>query len=88
MVPPEVPQWKDCKEVNKLTDQVAIVEAKVYLDRNDPEESFIANALAQKYLTGDDQFGNKYVELAETAAVGRALADAGFGLQFADLEES
>ena len=56
------------------------MEAKVYLDRNDPEESFIANALAQKYLTGDDQFGNKYVELAETAAVGRALADAGFGL--------
>ncbi len=45
-----------------------------------------ANALAQKYLTRDDQFGNKYVELAETAAVGRALADAGFGLQFADLE--
>ena len=26
------------------------------------------------------------MELAETAAVGRALADAGFGLQFADLE--
>ena len=58
----------------------------MYLDRNDPEESFISNALAQKYMTADDQFGNKYVELAETSAVGRALADAGFGLQFADLE--
>lgn len=80
------PNGKIVKKLIKLTDQVAIVEAKVYLDRNDPEESFIANALAQKYLTGDDQFGNKYVELAETAAVGRALADAGFGLQFADLE--
>lgn len=80
------PNGKIVKTLKKLTDQVAIVEAKVYLDRNDPEESFISNALAQKYMTADDQFGNKYVELAETAAVGRALADAGFGLQFADLE--
>lgn len=80
------PNGKIVKTLKKLTDQVAIVEARVYLDRNDPEESFISNALAQKYMTADDQFGNKYVELAETAAVGRALADAGFGLQFADLE--
>lgn len=80
------PNGKIVKTLKKLTDQVAIVEARVYLDRNDPEDSFIANALAQKYMTGDDQFGNKYVELAETAAVGRALADAGFGLQYADLE--
>lgn len=58
-----------------------------YLHRNDPEENFIANALAQKYRTEDGQFGNKFVELAETAAVGRALSDAGFGLQFADKEE-
>ena len=80
------PNGKIVKTLKKLTDQVAIVEARVYLDRNDPEDSFISNALAQKYMTADDQFGNKYVELAETAAVGRALADAGFGLQFADLE--
>ena len=80
------PNGKIVKTLKKLTDQVAIVEAKVYFDRNDPEESFISNALAQKYMTTDDQFGTKYVELAETAAVGRALADAGFGLQFADLE--
>lgn len=80
------PNGKIVKKLVKLTEQVAIVEAKVYLDRNDPEEGFISNALAQKYMTADDQLGNKYVELAETAAVGRALADAGFGLQFADME--
>lgn len=80
------PNGKIVKTLKKLTDQVAIVEARIYLDRNDPEDSFISNALAQKYMTANDQFGNKYVELAETAAVGRALADAGFGLQFADLE--
>ena len=81
------PEGKIVKKILKLTDQVAIVEARVYLHRNDSEENFIANALAQKYRTEDGQFGNKFVELAETAAVGRALSDAGFGLQFADKEE-
>lgn len=80
------PNGKIVKTLKKLTEQAAIVEARVYLDKNDPEDCFISNALAQKYMTVDDQFGNKYVELAETAAVGRALADAGFGLQFADLQ--
>lgn len=81
------PEGKIVKRILRLTDQVAIVEARVYLHRNDAEENFIANALAQKYRTEDGQFGNKFVELAETAAVGRALSDAGFGLQFADKEE-
>lgn len=80
------PHGKIVKKILKLTENVAIVEARVYLDRNDAEENYISNALAQRYLTDDDKFGNKYVELAETAAVGRALSDAGFGLQFADKE--
>ncbi len=74
---------KTVKKILKLTDQVATVEARVYLHRNDAEENFIANALVQKYRTEYGQFGNKFVELAETAAAGRALSDAGFGLQFA-----
>lgn len=81
------PQGKIVKKLIKLTEQVAIVEARIYLDRNDAEDNFISNALAQKYQSNDDLFGNKYVELAETAAVGRALSDAGFGLQFADKEK-
>lgn len=80
------PQGKIVKKLLKLTEQVAIVEARVYLHHDDPEDHFIANALAQKYMTEDEQFGSKFVELAETAAVGRALSDAGFGLQFADQE--
>lgn len=79
------PEGKIVKRILKLTDQVAVIEARVYLNRNDPEESYISSALAQKYYS-NEQFGMKYVELAETAAVGRALSDAGFGLQFADLE--
>lgn len=81
------PQGKIVKKILKLTEQVAIIEARVYLDHNDAEENFISNALAQRCQSNDDQFGNKYVELAETAAVGRALSDAGFGLQFADQEK-
>ena len=80
------PEGKIVKKILKLTEQVAIVEARVYLNRNDDEDKYISNALAQKYMTADEQFGNKFVELAETAAVGRALSDAGFGLQFADRE--
>lgn len=78
------PEGKIVKKILKLTEQVAIVEAKVYLNRNDGEENFVANAFAQKYFSAEDMFGSKYVELAETAAVGRALTDAGFGLQFSD----
>ncbi len=81
------PMGKIVKKILKLDEQVAIVEARVYLDRNDPENNYISNALAQRYKTEDSQFGMKYVELAETAAVGRALSDAGFGLQFADKEQ-
>lgn len=39
------PEGKIVKKILKLTDQVAIVEARVYLHRNDAEENFIANAL-------------------------------------------
>ena len=51
------------------TEQMVVIEARVYLDCNDLADNFIANAFAQKYLTEDAQFGNKFLELAETAAV-------------------
>ena len=81
------PEGKIVKTIRSITEKMAIVEAKVYLSKNDPEDSYVANAFAQKYRMDDSEIGQKYVELAETAAVGRALADAGFGLQFADREK-
>lgn len=80
------PLGKIAKKVIQLTDKAAIIEAKIYLDMNDPEDHFIASALAQRYFDSSP-FGPKYVEMAETAAVGRALADAGFGVQFCDVTE-
>lgn len=76
------PMGKITTKLVKLTDQIAVVEARIYLDRNDPEENYISNAIAQKYFS-NDLFGTKYIELAETAAIGRCLANAGFGVQFA-----
>ena len=80
------PEGKIVKTIRSITEKMAIVEAKVYLSKNDPEDSYVANAFAQKFRE-DSEIGQKYVELAETAAVGRALSDAGFGLQFADREK-
>lgn len=80
------PEGKIEKTIRSITAQMAIVEARVYLNKNDPDDSYVANAFAQKFRE-DSEIGQKYVELAETAAVGRALSDAGFGLQFADREK-
>ena len=80
------PEGKIVKTIRSITAQMAIVEARVYLNKNDPDDSYVANAFAQKFRE-DSEIGQKYVELAETATVGRALSDAGFGLQFADREK-
>ena len=79
------PAGKIQKLIKQMTDDFAIVEARVYLDHNDAEENYVANAFARRFRD-DSEFGPKYLELAETAAVGRALADAGFGSQFADAD--
>ncbi len=62
----------------KITDQLAIIEARVYFDKNDtqPKASFIAQRDAK--LTP----GGLYIEYAQHAAIDQALSDAGFGVQF------
>ncbi len=82
------PNGKITKKVLAFRDNMAIVEARVYLDKDAPEDSYIASALSQRFRTDDPQFGDKFLEMAETAATGRALSDAGFGIQFAEGEES
>ena len=62
----------------KITDQLAIIEARVYFDKNDaqPKASFIA----QREATSTP--GGLYIESAQHAAIDQALSDAGFGIQF------
>lgn len=77
------PNGKIVKKICNFDGNLAVVEARVYLDRNDSLENFVSNAFAQRFIDPSNQeYGNRYLESAETAAVGRALADAGFGLQF------
>lgn len=81
------PEGRISKRLLKLENDMAVIEARVYLNYRDAEENFVANAFSHKFRADDSKFGSKFVELAETAATGRALADAGFGLQFADCEK-
>lgn len=62
----------------KITDQLAIIEARVYFDKNDtqPKASFIAQRDAESTP------GGLYIESAQHAAIDQALSDAGFGVQF------
>ena len=78
------PNGRISKRIIKLTDQVAVVEARIYLDKDDGEENYLANAFGLRFFNADGEFGPKYLEMAETAAAGRALSDAGYGSQFAD----
>lgn len=65
----------------KITEQLAIIEAKVFFDKDDsmPAASFTAQRNAKTTP------GGLYIEAAQHAAVDQALFDAGFGLQFADV---
>lgn len=81
------PLGKVISRIVSFTENMALVEARVYLDKCDAADNYIANSFSQKFRTDDPLFGDKFLELAETAATGRALSDAGFGLQFADVGE-
>ena len=81
------PTGKIISRIVHFTENMAVVEARIYLDKCDQEDNYIANSFSQKFRTADIQFGDKFLEMAETAAIGRALADAGYGLQFADVGE-
>lgn len=68
--------------VLKITNQLAIVEAKVYFKNGqEPVSSFVAQR------TVHDKAGPLYIEAAQYAAVDQALCDAGFGLQFCDVSQ-
>lgn len=64
-----------------ITEQMAIYEAQVYLDRSDaqPVSSFTARC-NKKEATVED-----YIRAAQEEAMDEALSLAGFGLQFADV---
>ena len=66
----------------KMTDQLAIIEARVFFDRRDtvPVASFIAQCSKDEIERGD------YIKAAQNSAIDQALSDAGFGVQFVPAE--
>ncbi len=65
----------------RITEQMAIFEAQVYLERGDenPVGSFTS------CCTKEEAPGGQYVQAAQFEAMDEALTDAGFGVQFADV---
>lgn len=80
------PKGKLMKIPKVLAKDHATFEVRVYTDINDPVDNFLANGFGSCYLdSNNEEFGSKFVECAETIALGRALKDAGFGTQFCDI---
>lgn len=73
------PKGKIQKTVLKINEQIAIIEAKVFFNKDDAEP--VANFIAQR--NAGEEPG--YIEAAQYAAENQALVDAGFGLQFCDI---
>jgi hypothetical protein len=68
----------------RITDQLAIIEARVYLDKSDPEP--VASFTSSRSIK--DTPGGLYVQAAQYEAQDVALTDAGFGLQFCDVSHA
>ncbi len=62
----------------KITEQLAIIEARVFFDKNDTEPISAFTAQSDKANAP----GGLYIETAQHRAVDQALTDAGFGIQF------
>lgn len=75
------PNGKIDPELIQVDEKSAIVCCKVYADKADPADQFIGKAYSQRFPS-EDRYGDRFLEIAETVAKGRALADAGYGTQF------
>ena len=65
----------------RITEQLAIFEAQVFLDRSDAEPIGSFTSCCTKEEAPDGQ----YIQAAQREAMNEALSDAGYGLQFADV---
>lgn len=75
------PNGKIDPEIVHVDDKSAVVVCKLYLDRCDPADQYVAKSCAQRFASAE-KYGDRYLETAETAAMGRVLAAAGYGTQF------
>ena len=67
----------------RITEQAAIYEAAVYMDRADADPL----ARVTSTMTVQEAPSGKYIEAAQDAALNEALENAGFGIQLCDFVE-
>ena len=67
----------------RITEQLAVIEAQVYLNRSDPKP--VSSFTSQRSIA--DTPSGLYVQEAEHEAMNEALDSAGFGLQFCDVSQ-
>jgi len=77
------PKGRIKKTALKITEQIAIIEAKIFFDKDDAEP--VSGFIAQRNAGGRP--GSLYIEAAQYAAENQALTDAGFGIQFCDVSQ-
>jgi hypothetical protein len=85
------PLGKISKVITKLDESMAVVECCIYKDAGDAPEAYLANGFGQRLYDPTSTYGSRYLECAETAAIGRALSAAGFNISIGadeDAEES
>ena len=75
------PNGKIDTEIIHVDEKSAVVCCKLYSDRGDPADQYLAKSCAQRFVS-QEKYGDRYLEIAETAAIGRVLAAAGYGTQF------
>lgn len=68
----------------KITDQLAIIEARVYFDKLDAQPVASFTAKTENQTTP----GGLYIEMAQHSAIDEALSSAGFGIQFVPATEA
>lgn len=76
------PQGRIRLNALRLTEQLAIIEARIYLHKDDPEP--VANFTAERKA----QDTPLYIQAAQYEAQDNALTDAGFGIQLCDVCQS
>jgi len=74
------PEGKISKEIVQLDEKMAVVACRIYKSADDSADAYLANGFGQRFLENDSAYGSRYLEWAETAAIGRALSAAGFNI--------
>ena len=59
------PAGKIISRIITFTENMAVVEARIYLDKCDQEDNYVANSFSQKFRSDDPKFGDKFLEMAE-----------------------